>query len=1194
MKYLPTRIFVEPLLQLSMLVLIVAFLPPHLANAQPENIRFDHLSSDQGLSQNSVLCISQDRNGFMWFGTYEGLNRFDGYEFKIYKSEIKNPYSLSNNSVQCLFEDHNGILWIGTDGGLNRFDRAKDGFIHYMYDPNDSNSLSSNRIRWICEDRFGALWIGTSGGGLNQLDSERKHFIRYQNNPHDPYSISQNIVSCTFVDKSGNLWVATDGGLNRFDQTRNRFIRYRHDPANPHSLSENFAYRIFEDRSGILWIGLWNGGLDQYNREKDQFIHYKNRPENSFSLSSNIVRSIYEDRTGCLWVGTWGGGLNKFDRIHKRFIRYQSNPINPNSLSNNSVLSIYEDRSGLLWIGNEFGGINKFDRGKIKFTHYKMEPDNSNSLNNNTIYSISETIDKGKKTLWIGTQSGGLNRYEQEKNKFTSFKSNPNNPLSLSDNNIRVILESRTGVLWIGTNRGLNQFDRVKETSTRYFHDPNNPNSLSNNDVFSICEDRSGSVWVGTYGGGLNKFDPKTKKFTRFMNDPGNPNSISDNFIWSIIEDRSGILWIGTENGGLNQCGRDGNQFIHYQADRKDPAGISSNKILSIHEDQSGMLWIGTTEGLNKFDKGNKRFSRYQLTDGLPSNTIQSILEDEHGNLWLGTQKGLSKFDPQTNTFKNFNVSDGLQGNEFSVNACFRNRHGDMYFGGINGFNTFFPDSIKDNPYIPSIVIKDFQIFNKSVPVGEKNDGTVVLEKSIIETQEISLTYKENTFSFEFAALHLASPEQNKYAYMMEGFDKGWNYTDARRRFAMYANMNGGEYVFHVKGSNSDGIWNEEGATIRVMITPPFWLTLWFRFLLAAMVTGVIFWIYKWLVQTRDLAAQRRMEAALTQERNLLRTLINHLPDGIYVKDTDCRKTIANLADVHTMGLQSETEAIGKKDSDLYPKDVADRFSADDQSVIQNGLPVINREEYVLDEQGKKRWLVTTKLPLRDNNGQIIGLVGIGRDITEQKKAQESLQHERNILRTLIDNLPDMIFFKDAEGRYILDNLSHLRSIGMKHQEEIIGKTTFDFNPPELAKLYMEDEKHVIESRQPMIEKEERAVHRETGEQRWHLTSKVPLIDTQGNVTGIVGIARDITERKQAEAERERLIKELQNALADIKVLSGLVPICSSCKKIRDDKGYWTQLEGYIQEHSQAKFSHGVCPDCMKRLYPNFGQKKIE
>jgi PAS domain S-box-containing protein len=337
-----------------------------------------------------------------------------------------------------------------------------------------------------------------------------------------------------------------------------------------------------------------------------------------------------------------------------------------------------------------------------------------------------------------------------------------------------------------------------------------------------------------------------------------------------------------------------------------------------------------------------------------------------------------------------------------------------------------------------------------------------------------------------------------------------------------------------------------------------------------------------------DITERKRIENALLYERNLLRTLIDNLPDAIYVKDTACRKTIANPADIRNMGLQSEADALGRDDYAIYPKEVADKFFADDQLVIQNGQPVLNREEYFIDPAGQKHWLSTSKVPLRDARAQIVGLIGIGRDITERRSAEEALLYERNLLRAVVENMPDLFYFKDAEGRYVLNNRAHLRSIGAEHQEEVLGKTSLSFNPPELARQYTEDETRIVRTGQAMLEKEEPALHKDTGEQRWHLTSKIPLKDPRGRVIGIVGISRDITERKQIEAEREQLINELQGALADVKTLSGLVPICANCKKIRDDKGYWTQIEAYIQERTPAHFSHGICPDCAKILYPNY------
>jgi PAS domain S-box-containing protein len=471
---------------------------------------------------------------------------------------------------------------------------------------------------------------------------------------------------------------------------------------------------------------------------------------------------------------------------------------------------------------------------------------------------------------------------------------------------------------------------------------------------------------------------------------------------------------------------------------------------------------MGTDAGLNLFNKSTKRFTCYRIENGLLDNSINSILEDDHGNLWIGTNKGLSKFSNAINLpvkpeFKNYTYGDGLQGIGFGRRSCYRGADGMLYFGGTNGFNMFNPDKITINTYVPPIVISDFQIFNKPVPIGDKGYISEIGKK-----EDLILSYAQSEFSFDFAALNYISSTKNEYAYKMEGFEKDWNYVGTKHT-ATYTNLDPGKYIFRVKGSNNDGVWNEEGVSLPILITPPFWQTLWFRLILLAISMGIIYWVYKWRKQLIELAIRRRIDVALTKERNLLRTMIDNIPDGIYVKDKESRKLLVNLADLHHLGYKSEAEVLGKNDFDIYPKELAEGFYADDQKVIQTGQPVIDREEYVIDEQGQKLWLLTTKVPLRDEEGQTIGLVGIG---------------------------------------------------------------------------------------------------------------------------------RNITERKKAEAERERLITELQEALADVRLLSGLVPICANCKKIRDDQGYWTQIESYIQDRSDAKFSHSICPDCAAKLYPNYNIKK--
>jgi len=813
--------------------------------AQTNNIRFERFTSDQGLSQNTVQCIFKDSHGFLWLGTEQGLNKYDGYEFVIYKNIPDDKTSLSNNKVLSICEDQSGDLWIGTyGGGLNKFDREKEAFTRYIHIPDDPKSLSDNEVCSSYADRSGVLWIGTSSG-LDKFDKKKETFVHYKHDPNDHQSLSGSKVFSICEDRSGVLWIGTfGGGLNKFDRETDIFVHYKQDPNDPKSLSDDKVFSIYEDRSGVLWIGTFGGGLNKFDREKENFIHYKHDHSDPQSLSDIRVHSIYEDQSGVLWIGTFGGGLDKFDRKEETFVHYKQDPNDPQSLSDNRIWSICEDQSGVLWIGTFGGGLNKLDRWKETFVHYKQIPNDPKSLSDNSVFSIFE--DRSG-VLWIGTDDGGLNKFDRKKNTFIHYKQDRNKPQSLSVNSIRSIYEDHSGELWIGTyGLGLNKFDREKETFVRYKYDSNDPNSLSDNAVFSIYEDRSGVLWIGTLEGGLNKFIREKETFVHYTNNPDDSKSLSDNRVESIYEDRTGVLWIGTYGGGLNKFDREKETFIHYTHNPDDPKSLSDNTVFSIYEDQSGEIWIGTSGGLNKFDRERDTFKHYREKDGLPNDVIYGILEDDQGYLWMSTNRGLARFNPEIEIFKNYDVKDGLQSNEFNQNAFYKSRSGEFFFGGNNGFNAFCPDSLKDNPHIPSIIITDFKIFNKSVPIfkgnsSEESPDSIFLDKHISETDELNLSYRESVFSFEFVALDFRIPEKNKYAYMMEGFDKGWNYTDSKKRSATYTNLDPGKYIFRVKGSNNDGIWNEKGTSILLTITPPFWKTWWAYSIYSILFLTIIF-----------------------------------------------------------------------------------------------------------------------------------------------------------------------------------------------------------------------------------------------------------------------------------------------------------------------------------------------------------------
>lgn len=836
-------------------------------HAQTEQIKFERISVEQGLSQNTVHCMLQDRRGFLWFGTNDGLNRYDGHNFVVFRHNLADSHSISNNTIRAIIQDTAGALWIGTEaGGLNKYDPRTGRFVHWINAPDNPHSLSHNHVTSLVQDRTGVLWIGTHRG-LNRFNQEMGRFDHWRCEPGRSSSLSHDIISTLLEDKNGAIWIGTESGLNRFDpQTaRFRFARWLHEPGNPRSLSDSHILALHQDSSGTLWIGTYTGGLNRFDHETGEFSHWMNEPGSSLSLSHNMVNAIFEDCYGMLWLGTRGGGLNRFDRTAGTFTHWATKPGDPITLSNNDVMSIYEDRSGALWIGNFGGGLNKLDREKQKFSHCLHDAE---SLEGDLVYAI---LEDRLGMLWVGTKDGGLIQSDRTQRKFTYFRHQAGNPNSLSHNFIRDIYEDGSGAFWIATRGGgLNRLDRQTGKFRYWRHEPNNPRSLSHNEVFCIYEDRWGFLWLGTYAG-LNRFDPKTETFTHWGYDPDNPRGLSNSLVWSIIEDRSGELWLGTNGGGLNLFNPQTETFHHWANKPGDAKSLSNNHVIVVFKDRAGRLWLGTYGGgLNEFERETGTFTAYRERDGLASDFIFGILEDDDGYLWLSTTHGLSRFHPAAKTFKNFDVHDGLQSNEFELGACFKSACGELFFGGNNGLSAFHPKDIEDNPYLPPVVLTDFQIFNRSVGFGPGSPS----RNSISETSDLTLSYKANVFSFEFAALCYNSPEKNQYAYKMEGFDKNWIYCGNRRNVT-YTNLDPGQYVFRVKAANHDGVWNEQGTAITLTITPPFWRTWWayalYTFVFVVGMFGIIKGRVRYLEKrTRTLekaVAERTAQVAAQAEK---------------------------------------------------------------------------------------------------------------------------------------------------------------------------------------------------------------------------------------------------------------------------------------------------------------------------------------
>ncbi|MBE9126667.1 response regulator [Coleofasciculus sp. LEGE 07092] len=972
-------------LTLILTLLFIFSLPNHVY-AVENSLQFDHITVDQGLSQSGVISILQDSRGLMWFGTQDGLNIYDGYNFKIYKYDELNPHSLSDNFIASLYEDRSGTIWVGTDGGgLNRFNRATEQFTHYTYNPNDPHSLSNNRVLSIHEDHSGTIWVGTDGGGLNRFNRVTEQFTHYIHNPEDSTSLGNNTVFAIYEDKLGRLWIGTGGGgLNQFNPETGQFKQYKHEPNQPHSLGNNTVLSIYEDQSNRLWIGTNGGGLNQFNRETEQFVRYTHNLNNPNSLSHDTVSSIAEDQFGNLWLATsnwyvnsYGAGLDKFDPETQQFTHYTHDPANPNSLSDNIISCVLRDRAGIIWTANAFSGINKFDEKGSKFKHYKHEPTNPQSLSSNHVMSIDE--DRNGR-IWIGTSDGGLNQFNRKTGQFIHYTHDPNNPTSLSNNGVWSTYEDQFGTFWVGTfGGGLNQLNRKTGQFTHYTHDPNNPTSLSDNTVASIYEDHFGTLWIGTFSGGLNQLNRETGQFTHYTHDPNNPTSLSDNNVWVIYEDQSDTLWIGSYGqGGLNRFNRSTQEFTHYKHDPNNPNSLIYDRIDSIYEYPAGTLWIGTFGGgLDKFDIATETFTHYTEKDGLPNNSVIGILGDDKGNLWLSTGKGLSKFNPQTETFRNYDVEDGLQSNEFDgVKAHLKSKTGELFFGGLNGFNVFNPSHIKDNPHLPPLILTDFKKFNQSVK----------LNTAISETQTIKLSYKDNFFGFEFAALDYTNSAKNQYAYKLVGFDKDWIYSGTRR-YATYTNLDGGTYIFRVKGSNNDGVWNEEGTSIKIIISPPPWKTWWaYSLYMMGLVAAVIAY-----TQWRTAAKERENQVLRESERRLTQFL-EAMPVGVFIIDADGNTYYANQTAQQLLGKGIAKDAAVAEFPEVYQAYIegSDRLYPTDQQPIVQALKGqrTTADDTEIRQGDKTIPLEVWATPIFDETGNVIYAIAAFQDITQRKQAE--------------------------------------------------------------------------------------------------------------------------------------------------------------------------------------------------------------
>lgn len=901
------------------LCLLVFFFYSLQAIAQYGRDKFGKLTIGKSLSQNYVLSIFQDHYGYMWFGTWDGVARYDGFDFDIFKPDLYNPKSLNNNCVTAIYEDEKHQLWVGTNGGgisvipsYYFFVNKKNGLsgihnttiepLRFKAMPGSNKSINNNNITAFCRDGFGRIWIGTYGGGLNVCvpDSQNTYrFAAFMADPNKEYSIVNNNITRLYTDKTGTIWVATEGGISIFMPTRDiskiEFSTIQ-SASGSSLLSDNSITAIGEDAQGNMWIGTKRGLFllvpAASSNSVYTYYHFTASPGNSHAISNNIIESIHIDKNNTVWIGT-ANGLNKLlsfnlqDLSSVKFFCYTTDPSDEYSISDNTIESMYEDRSGVLWIGT-YRGLNRLNIVCKKFDILQGYAADKNSLPDNIINAIY--ADKNH-TLWIGSENGVFSGISTEGSmRHFLIKDGSIKPLmpSIADiirkkadmlpqmtltpgvnffsgNFINAITADNDGLLWIG-GVGLYRFNPFDNDFTYYYPFPGLQTTISGWAVWDLCKDDNDNIWIAT-SNGLNIYLPQKDIFLHLMHNEDDNTSLSSNKVFCLLKDKKGMMWVGTDSG-LNKVLYDKNtltqvkdiRFKRYNHNPENINSLSSDKIWSLYAGDDNTIWIGTEGGgLQKMteqisgDTIITTIVRYTETDGLAGNIVCAIAEDKAGYLWISTTNGLSRLHIASNVFRTYSYHDGLASDEFMKNAVFCNDEGKLFFGSRNGLVMFFPDSIKDNPVAPLVVITDIKLFNRSVPPGPMDDGRTILTRPVCETSHILLSHTDDAVTFEFVALHFQHPVLNRYRYKMVGFEKEWNYTTHDRRFAHYTNLPSGRYSFIVSAANPDGIWNEQGAAIDITVLPPFWFTGWAYSLYAIIFLLLIYAIYLYIVSQERL-----------------------------------------------------------------------------------------------------------------------------------------------------------------------------------------------------------------------------------------------------------------------------------------------------------------------------------------------------
>ncbi|MBN2009010.1 response regulator [candidate division KSB1 bacterium] len=955
------------------LVFISMFVLLHASCVFAGELEFLRSNTDQGLSCSNVTDITQDQYGFIWIGTDNGLNMYDGYQYKIYKKIPGDSTSLIHNMITALFMDSQHRLWIGTIWGISQYNSRLDNFINYSI---RGNSGIIKQVSSIFEDSLNNIWVVFGDGEIHKIENTGKEFVLC-------YSLKNNVTKAT-IDNDDNFWIGSQNGLYFYDRETDKLTSYHCQPQNENSLSNNYILSLFHEKDQ-LWIGTADKGISIYNKNTHKFTRI-------FPEKTNIY-FITRASTGQIWFGT-SLSLMRFNDKSNNAWEYLHSQDDNKSLSAEGVSCFFEDSQKNIWVGVKYGGICIVTHKK-PFHHLNKNTDPKLTKSN-----ISAICEDRHGNLWIGSYNNGIDVINRATRQKKHYEPDNNNPFSLGDGTVHVIFKDSQHRMWLGTYEGgLQLFDEKTGKIISYRHDPDDRNSISSNDVRSIAEDSHHNLWIATNGGGLNKFNPNNQTFTCFrQNVNDNYHSLANDWNFKVLVDAEDNVWVGTADGVTFLT--PSLEITNFRNNPNDRFSLSDNLIITIFQDTKHRIWIGTGEGLNLFNSETKNFKRYLCEDGFQSDRICGILEDERGELWLSTNSGIIRFNPESGIIRNFDSRDGMQSNEFFATACLQSHDGELLWGEVDGITYFYPDSIRDNLFTPPVYLTNFKIFNKSIPIGGQTDQSI-LHTNINQTKEIKLNHFQNVISFEFVALNYIITEKNQYAYIMEGFEKSWNYVNEKRE-ATYTNLDPGKYVFRVKASNNDGIWNIEGASVKIIITPPYWASWWFRLMIIFVLSLIIIGVYN--LRTYNIRQVNKQlgkkvderTRELANEKNLLRTLIDLIPDYIFIKDRQSQFVLNNKSHLHLLGAKKQEDVLGKTDVEIFSNEYGEKYYQDEQKMLATGNSQIDKEEIVIDQtDGSKFWVTSTKILYYNDDGDVQGIVGISHNITQRKKFEEQLKQAK-------------------------------------------------------------------------------------------------------------------------------------------------------------------------------------------------------